>query len=337
VEFPSVKVLAEIENQPAVLPNISAGEIPSEGWTVETRETSFEPDDVWQARGVWELAFAAEVRAARSDLRMTSAMSCVAREVGRYYLARTAPPPEILQQFFLAACGATVPQIGILWLSGEVPAQATDEQVLAHQRGQLKSGLVSRLPANAREAGFWFGRGNGRSASIATFATPKARLTTLSVVPDAKGNVTLEGALLEPADYIIGYANKGAFGVEPCTLDPGVARPRFRAVCHIADSDTTSWVQLVAAPPRRVLLAPIVQILARRSRTQPVVFSVPPSAGSHAVLTTAEFARTILDGLNAVRAQAQSHCHEIGSSLSQMDERLVVPLMFRGEESKSRS
>jgi hypothetical protein len=262
VDFPSAQSLADIEGQPAEVPAVTAGEIPADGWKVEPTPGAPDaaPDDAWQPHGAWEQAFADDVGAARGGLRLTRTMSCVAREVGLFYLRTRARPPGLLQQFLTAACGAFVPQVGYSMYGGGIPAAASDDQVLARWRPAIKSDLMAPLPAAATEAGFWYGRSRGRDRAIAIvcYASPRARVTALALVPDAQGNVTLDGELLEAADFVEGFVNQGRFGVQRCALDAGVTRPRFRAVCHVADGDTAAWVQLLAAPPRRALVSPFL-------------------------------------------------------------------------------
>ena len=323
VEFPSAQAMAELESHPAVLPSISAGEVPKEGWKVESPEAVTVLGSDWEPQGDWEKAFATEVSAARHNLRMTRAMSCASREIGRYYLERKLPPPEVLKKFMLAACGAVVPDAGVQWLEGDVPEQATDAEVQSRWQNQIKSRLVAQMPANTTEGGFWYGRAHGRAVAVATFASPAARLTTLALVPDAKGYVTLEGELRQPADYVVGYANQGIFGVQRCAMDPSVARPRFRARCHIADGDDTAWVQLLAAAPRRVLAVPFIQILVRRAADQPPTFQLAPYANSRMVSNPTEFASALFEGLNAVRAQAGLRRVQIAASESTSATRLA--------------
>jgi hypothetical protein len=63
-------------------------------------------------------------------------------------------------------------------------------------------------------------------------------------------------------------------------------------------------VQLLAAPPNRVLATPFAQILLRRSAAEPLVFEVPAYSDPRPVNDAGEFSRAILVALNAVRAQA---------------------------------
>ena len=304
VEFPSQDSLSRIESQPAPLPNIATGRVPEEGWAVNARDVAIDPAQALQPANAWEAAFAGELTQARSGVRLTRAMSCVARETGRFLLETRAPPPDNLLQFLIAACGAVVPSVGSYWLSGEPPAPMSDDQVLAQWRPQIKGEMLAHLPADATDAGFWYGRGKGRVVAIMTHVVSRVRWKTLSLVPDAQGNALLEGDLGEPAEYIVGYANQGRFGVAHCALDPSVARPRFRATCPMHKDDSAAWVQLIAAPPKHVLAAPFAQILLRRAPDQALTFDVQGYGEPHPVTGASDFSSAILVALNNVRAQA---------------------------------
>jgi hypothetical protein len=304
VEFPSQAKLAQIESRPAAIPDLDVGEIPVTGWQLEARESALHPDELYVPRTSFEVAFTADMSRAHPGVHMTRALGCVAREAGRYYLEAQAAPPGSLEQFIIAACGAVVPQVGLNWLSGPVPDTITDDDLLARRRGQINSDMIARLPENMTDAGFWAGRAHGRTIAIMTYAASRVRWKTLAAVPDAQGNATFEGELTEPSAYITGYANQGRLGVEPCTIDPSVPRPRFRAVCHLAPDDAVTWVQLLTTPPKRVLATPFAQILVRRTAEQPLVFSMQPYTAPHTVGSAQEFATAVVAALNDVRAQA---------------------------------
>jgi hypothetical protein len=309
VEFPPPQSLAPLEAAPAAAPHVTTGDVPEEGWPVEPDPAAPKPDEAWQPQTPWDQAFAvaaaaepAKPRAAK--LRLTQVLSCVARELGRYLLDKKAPPPEGLQRFMQAACGAFVPDVGFASLSGAVPARVPDDRLLEQWGPRMKAGLADKVPAEATEAGFWFGRAHDRAAAIVAFAQPRARLEALSLAPDDAGNVTIAGELDVPATVVYGYANQGRFGVEHCAMDPSVARPRFRAVCRTAPDDATAWMQLYLTPPRRALSTPFVQILARRPAAGPLVYREESYGERRPVATPAEFQAGVLAELNAVRAQA---------------------------------
>jgi len=303
VEFPSATALATVAATPAVIPSSPDGEVPADGWQTALTDTASGPDEAWSPQGPWEKAMADDVASTRAQLRLTRAMSCVAHELGRYYLASGAPAPETLHQFMLAACGAVIPQAGTSWIAGEISAKVTDEQILQQHRAGLKDDLLRHVPDTATEAGFWFGRSDKKVVAILAFGKPTARFTNLSLVPDAAGDAVIEGELDRPADAIFGWANQGTYGVEACAMDPSVARPRFRAVCHMATDDATAWVQLLYNPPRRYLSTPFVQLLLRRPE-RPLTFPPSPATGERTVASAAQLPGAMLDELNKVRARA---------------------------------
>ena len=304
VEFPSQAKLAQIESQPAAIPTLDVGEIPATGWQLDAHAGALHPDEPFVPSTSFDAAFAADMSRAHPGVHLTRALGCVAREAGRYYLEAQASPPDNLEQFIIAACGAVVPQVGLNWLTGPIPDTVTDNDLLARRRDQMNSDMIARLPENTTDAGFWFGRSHGRTIAIMTYAASRVRWKTLPAVPDAQGNVTFEGELTEPSAYITGYANQGRLGVEPCTIDPGVPRPRFRAVCRMAADDTMTWVQLLTTPPKRVLATPFAQTLVRRTADQPLAFSQQPYTPPRPVASAQEFATAVVAALNDVRAQA---------------------------------
>jgi hypothetical protein len=305
VEFPTQARLAALEAQPVTMPPLQTAEVPSEGWPVEQAEDPAEPVDApWTPRGPWEEEFAKAFAAGGRSAPLTRAMACAARELGRFYLQKQAPPPERLQRFMIAACGVFAPSVGFLSLKGTMPEKVADEKLLPRWKDQISSGLVARLPSGAKHVGFWFGRSGGRAVGLAAFEQTPVALKPLSPVPDANGDLTIEGRLDGAAEYIAGVANQGRFGVATCLVDPSVPRPEFRVTCRMAPGDDLAWMQVVYAPPRSVLAQPIVQVLARRDPRKPLVYQETAHAVSRPVADPAAFGPAVLAGLNAVRAEA---------------------------------
>jgi hypothetical protein len=302
-EFPSPAALAAVEAKPAVLPTVEAGEVPSEGWSVEAGADAASAE-AWAPHGPFEEALASTFAASGKKAALTRPMACVAGELGRFTLAHKGTPPESLRRFIDAVCGVFAPHTAFQWLSGAVPANATEERVLARWRDQLRTDLVDHLPPDARQVGFWYGRKGGKVAVVASYETTPVELKPISVVPDANGDVVVEGRLLVNADAFVALVNQGRFGVAGCAMDPTAPRPQFRAVCRVAAEDETAWLQVAYIPPRSVLATPIVQLLARRDVAKPLVFTETPYAASRPIAAAAEFGPAVLAGLNAVRAEA---------------------------------
>jgi hypothetical protein len=304
-EFPPAQSLTELAARPAVVPHVEAGDTPPEGWIVEAAPSEgVAPDEIWQPQGEFERAFAAAIGETARKPRLTRPLACVARELGRFYLEKKAPPSDALREFMIAACDAVVPQVSFRWLDGSAPAQISEAALLERWGGQLRTDVTSRMPAEATEAGFWFGRAGTRVVALLAFAAPRARLATRSFQPDAAGNVILEGEIESAADMIYGFVNQGPFGVARCIMDPSVARPRFHATCPMLASDQTAWIQLFFAPPKRVLANLFVQVLARRIPTEALVYKEESYGDPHPVTSAEQLTTAVLAELNAVRAKA---------------------------------
>src|SRR5262245_10385833 len=264
VEFPSQAQLDALEGNPVTLPVYRTGEVPREGWSVEQATAPADAgDDLWLPRGAWEQAFASAYSAVGDGSSLTRAMACAARELGRFTLEKQAPPPEPLRQFMAAACGVFAPSVGLQFLQRAVSEDAGDDPLLGDAKEQILSALVAGLPPDARYVGFWFGRQGDRAVALAAFDATPVQLKPLSAVPDANGELTIEGRLDVDAVYVDGFANQGRFGVADCLVDPSVQRPEFRVTCRMAPGDDLAWMEVVYAPPRSVLAVPIVQVLAR--------------------------------------------------------------------------
>jgi hypothetical protein len=304
VEFPSAAKLAAVETNAVALPAIITGELPAEGWTIDAAFVPASADEPWTPQGGWDQAFAAVYAAAARKAKLTRAMSCVASEIGRFTLLQRAPPPEPLQRFITAGCGVATPGVGFRSLTGAVPDTVSDDALLQQWQSQLRTDVLDNVPANAREIGFWFGRRAGQVVALATYHATPVQLKPFSVVPNPAGEVVLEGQLDGDAAYFGGYANQGRFGVSACLVDPAVPRPRFRVTCRVAPEDQTAWLEVVYASTASVLAVPIVQLLARRDITQPLVFSETPYASSRPVADASGVAPAILAELNRVRVAA---------------------------------
>jgi hypothetical protein len=310
-EFPGRDALGAIAAGPAPTPKLDVGVMPPEGWLVETSAAPEAPAEAlwpanapWQPRGAWDRAVADGIRAAGRSARMTEAMSCVARELGRWVLDHPQAPPAGLRRFIIAACGALAPDVGVKTLGGDVPAEVSEQAIVDRWRGQIGKDLVADLPAAATDAGFAFARKGGRVVAVLSFAQLRAELEPFSLSPGEAGELTLAGTVRDQAEYIGAYVNQGPHGVAPCFVDPTVPRPRFRLTCQVRSEDETAWIELVYAQPRRVLGHTFARVLARRPGARQLRYQPPPARADQTVASPDQFARAAVQALNQVRAAA---------------------------------
>jgi hypothetical protein len=301
-EFPNQAALAAIGAKPAARPKLSETAGPDVGWTIEETVPS-SSDEAWQPQGPWESAFAEAAAGAARAPRLTRAMSCTARELGRFYLEHKTMPSDSLRRFLLGACGGLVMDVDISYLSADVPSEAKDEELFAQMGEKFRSRVQENLKDPSSLAGFWFGRREGRLVALTVFGEEKAQFKPFSPIPNAEGEVIIEGRLNEPAEYFVAYINQGRAGFARCDVDASVPRPSFRVVCRPAADDKTAWIQVLYARPKRVLTTPCAQVLMRRSDEAPVyertTYAEPRQVGS-----AEEFTRAALEQLNRARGEA---------------------------------
>ncbi|WP_437286772.1 hypothetical protein [Sorangium sp. So ce406] len=306
-EFPSQAALRAIEAKPAAPPAMPQEREVDGSWAPAGSLPELAGDEPWQAASAWDAAFSAAVDRAERPPRVTRSMSCAAREIGRFLLEHAEPPPERLRRFMTAACGSATSVTSYAVHGGEVPETATDEEVLARWQGEFRARVEERLRPGMDVAGFSFERIAGRAVALAVFGSAEAEIKPFSPVPDARGEVVIEGRLTRPADEVTAYVNRGRTGVAQCDVDMAVPRPGFRVICHPDPRDRSAWIQVLYAPPKRVLSRPFAHVLARRPGLAPVYQEEADPASppiSRPVDSAAQFTRVALDQLNAARAQA---------------------------------
>lgn len=257
----------------------------------------------WVPMSGWDRAFASNLAATGRDLRLTRAMSCVAAELGRFHLEEGDLPPEQLLQFIVGACGALPLRVGVQMLKGALPSsRVRDEATLSRWEAQIGPGLVSKIPPEATEAGFWYGRRGKEALALTAFGTLEAEVLPFELAPDARNEVAIEGEVQAAVDYVSGYINVGRFAVARCLVDPSLRRPRFRFICPAAPTDDQIWIELLSAPVRKVLARPFARVLVRRDRSKPILFEAtqgtPPSGAR------GDFAPALVEALNQTRREA---------------------------------
>jgi hypothetical protein len=227
---------------------------------------------------------------------VTEDMECVAREAGRFYLEHSKSPSDTLRRFIFGWCGASAVNVDVQFLDGQAPADVTEDRIFTSWKTQAAQ-LVAKNAGGERFSGVWFGRKDGRAVFALASAQPAVHLKRVPLDPDSEGNVVLSGTVLRPTSRLHARVNRGQLGMADCSLDEGVALPRFVARCAVDSADASAWIELTAVAPQRILGTAVLRVLARRSSARPsyaLVDAVPAAAQT----------ATLVDLVNEARRSA---------------------------------
>ncbi len=235
----------------------------------------------------------------------TEAMYCVAREIGRFFLATRSQPSEGLRRYITARCQATEARVAIGYVDGPVSPRHSDAQVYGHWREAVQKSLESRLAGGPRTAGIWYGREGDHAVVMQAFGHREIHVEPFSPVPGADGTVVIRGELLTPAAHVRALVNRGRFGVATCesTHESGTTT-RFAFVCAVDPRDPSALISLSVTPPERLLSSNALHVLARPGGGIENVYRVASYGAPRPIVDPDAAAEDFIDLLNAVRRLA---------------------------------
>jgi len=234
----------------------------------------------------------------------TQAMYCLARELGRFYLATRAQPAEGLRRFMTARCNATEANVTLGYLGGRVRPGYGDGQVFRYWRDAVRRSLESRLAGGPRTVGIWYGRQGDRAVVMMAFGVREVHVDPVSPVPRPDGTLELRGELLTPSAEVRALVNRGRFGVRRCEPAKDVPAVGFGFVCRVDPRDPSALITLSVRAPDRLLAANALHVLARPGDAAEDTYRVVRYGEPHPVGDAARVAQEFSDLLNGVRQQA---------------------------------
>lgn len=234
----------------------------------------------------------------------TEAMYCVAREIGRFFLATRSQPSEGLRRYITARCHATEARVAIGYVDGPVSRHRSDAQVYAHWRDAVRRSLESRLAGGPRTAGIWYGRDGDHAVVMQAFGHREIHVQPFSPVPAADGRIEIRGELLTPAASVRALVNRGRFGVSTCDSTRDVVPTRFAFVCAVDARDASALISLSVTPPERLLSSNVLHVLARPGNGLEDVYRITSYGAAHPVVSPESTPADFVELLNAVRRLA---------------------------------
>ena len=259
--------------------------------------------EAWSGKGPWAGAFA-EALAGKPSLRATVGMECVAREMGRYELAKSGRPPEELQRYILGRCGVVSAMLTFSSTVDPIDDRVTDESAATASKDAIATTLTELANlGSSLDVGLWFGREKGRAAVV---VAATERTVDLEPVPVkvTGGRVALRGTLRSAAAHVEARINRGRFESLACEADASVALPSFAFTCEADPADASAWVEVFAYPPERILGRAVAGVLVAPSGKPLGLEYRRPVGGVVAAAAGTDFAAGFLAALNAVRKDA---------------------------------
>ena len=254
---------------------------------------------------------------AKTDGKITYSkeLRCAARELARFQVDHGALPNERLKRFMVAACGTTSQAVGAYTQSADIPADVTDDQLLAHWQKSIN------VPAPMKNSvvGVAMARNKKRAVFTIAYAKPEGTMTISPV--GAAGNFTVTGTVPKNTEYAVGLVNRGE-GVTSCEPDAAMPLPLYTFHCQMAAGDKTAWVEVAARAQGRLLLGSTGLGLVRRDLSTPVSFTSSGRA-PRPVKSPADLQNAILEGVNRARTGAKLGAVVLAPTQSATNDRLA--------------
>jgi hypothetical protein len=244
----------------------------------------------------------------------TESMYCVARELGRFYLATGGRPSASLRRFITTRCHAPVAWVGFSYTGGPVPAERGEAEILAAWRTSIEKSIEESLTGGPRAIGIWFGREPApedggpeqaeRAVVMVAFGSREVHVEPIATIPDESGRLVIRGEALGSAGDVSAIANRGEYGVEECEPLPGVRLPRFAFACALDPADPATLISLAVTPRESFLSNLALQVLAWPQGKRADTWREVAYAGSRIAGDLSSVGEDLTELLNEVRARA---------------------------------
>jgi len=302
--FPSPQELEDLGEAPVPEKLFSPDVRPVDSWRLEGPFPTRVGVTPYSEPTAWSALLEEAARGRAGLVVPTEAMYCVARELGRFYLAHRGQPTDSLRHFIASRCHASVAQVGFAYIDGEVSPQRSEAQLYAHWENAVAEIIRSGVIGGPRTAGIWFGRSDGHAVVMVASGSRLVRVEPFSPQVGSDGKLEIEGEALGPAAKIEALVNRGRFGVATCNSADGVEPPRFRFVCEVDQRDLAAHVVVSITPPDRLLSHGGLSLLVWPGDETVDVYRLPDYAGPRPVFESDRVPGDFADLLNDVRREA---------------------------------
>jgi hypothetical protein len=322
-QFPSSADLNEVAGDgKAVAPNAAKDVADVDSWQMQAPDVQAQ----YPSQTAWDKQIVASAAVHGNRVHLSSELRCAAQEEARFYVQNGGLPDDGLREHLLVRCGSTLPGVSWNYVSGTAPDDVPDAQVTESMQPLVRK-LLDQALAGHGEFGAGFARGKGRYTLVAFAGEPLAVLNGFS--PIAQGSsVTLTGSVKTEAEYVVAFANQGAFGVVHCEVDPRQRLPAFRITCPLAADDPATRIEVLTLKPGQVLLNVAAELETRRDEQAELVYNAAAYGDNKAAPSSEAFRASVLAALNNARSQASLQPFALEATQSKTDEKLA-PYLFQ--------
>lgn len=302
--FPSPQELEDLGDAPVPEDVFSLDVRVVDGWRLEGPFPTRVGAIPYSEPTAWSALLDEAARGRAGLVVPTEAMYCVARELGRFYLAHRGQPTDNLRLFITSRCHVSVAQVGFAYIDGQVSPQHSDAQLYAHWKDAAAETIRNGIIGGPRTAGIWFGRSDDHAVVMVAYGYRQVRVEPFSPYVGPDGKLEIEGEVLGPAAGIEALVNRGRFGVAACDSVAGVEPPRFHFVCEVDPRDLATHAAVTITLPNRLLSRGALSLLVWPGDETVDVYRLPDYAGPRPVFESDRVPGDFTDLLNDVRREA---------------------------------
>jgi hypothetical protein len=292
-------------------------DVPS--WRIETPIPAL--GSAYPAETAWDRLLARYV-AEKSRGKLSAELRCAALETARFYVTAGGFPDDGTRKYLAERCGSTAPAFRLGTLTGEAPAEVTDEALATQYAKDVASLLDGSGLSPTTEVALGVARAGTRVGVVLYSVNPVARFSRFS--PLVSGNsATLEGVVSAGSDFALALVNQGATGYRACEPDRSLKLPQFRVTCPLLESDEQTRVEVSTRKPGRVLMEIELSASLRRSEEAGLVYAPQALASTAEAADALAFQTVLFAALNDVRAGAGARPLTLESRQSSVNQRLA--------------
>lgn len=313
--FPSRAEVAKIaaQNKPDV--SFSKKRVSVEKWDLAGALPTMIGLQPRQPVSVWDNALISAVGQNNKHI-VSEAASCIAREHGRFILAKQAFPHASLEQFINARCGAVSSSVTTSKIFDKTYDTApTEENFFKGINASLDQTLKNMLAGNANrhmETGIWYGQEGNRIVIVVTRGLRALDFQPVPMKLNAQGKLIIRGKVLVPADVVYGIINRGDYGMGYCLTNPNIKLPAFEVECQGQLGDRFAAFRLSVARKKLIFSKPALTQMVWSATEPQVTFeastihkAVANAVENQGIASTSALPERLLKVINAVRQSRQ--------------------------------